>query len=170
MPARRELRARHRWIAFATAPRGTLVLDAGAVAALRSPRPLDGRRDLLVRYLTRPPVLEVQGVSGVTAEVTLSSTTLIGEDDERIVIPNRQIVGEIFGWPVFIWMGVAFLLVIGFFAVDSVRLLYWGAGKVLAKAGIWAAILKFLVAAKKLLVVGAVAVGVALKRWFGRKE
>ncbi len=53
----------------------------------------------LVIILTRPFVvgdtIEVQGVSGVTDEVTLSTTTLIGEDDERIVIPNRQIVGEI---------------------------------------------------------------------------
>jgi small conductance mechanosensitive channel len=53
----------------------------------------------LVIILTRPFVvgdtIEVQGVSGVTDEVTLSTTTLIGEDDERIIIPNRQIVGEI---------------------------------------------------------------------------
>lgn len=53
----------------------------------------------LVIILTRPFVvgdtIEVRGVSGVTAEVTLSTTTLIGEDDERIIIPNRQIVGEI---------------------------------------------------------------------------
>lgn len=33
-PARGELGARRRWIAFATAPRGTLHLDAGAVTAL----------------------------------------------------------------------------------------------------------------------------------------
>lgn len=53
----------------------------------------------LVIILTRPFVvgdtIEVQGVSGVTDEITLSTTTLIGEDDERIIIPNRQIVGEI---------------------------------------------------------------------------
>ena len=53
----------------------------------------------LVIILTRPfavgDTIEVAGVSGMTAEVTLSNTTLIGEDDERIVIPNRQIVGEI---------------------------------------------------------------------------
>lgn len=53
----------------------------------------------LVIILTRPFVvgdtIEVRGVSGVTDEVTLSTTTLIGEDDERIIIPNRQIVGEI---------------------------------------------------------------------------
>lgn len=53
----------------------------------------------MVIILTRPFVvgdtIEVRGVSGVTHEVTLSTTTLIGEDDERIIIPNRQIVGEI---------------------------------------------------------------------------
>jgi small conductance mechanosensitive channel len=53
----------------------------------------------LVIILTRPFVvgdtIEVRRVSGVVDEVTLSMTTLIGEDQERIVIPNRQIVGEI---------------------------------------------------------------------------
>ncbi len=53
----------------------------------------------MVIIMTRPFVvgdtIEVRGVSGVTEEVTLSTTTLIGEDDERIIIPNRQIVGEI---------------------------------------------------------------------------
>lgn len=53
----------------------------------------------MVIILTRPFIvgdtIEVRDVSGVVNEVTLSSTTLIGEDNERIVIPNRQIVGEI---------------------------------------------------------------------------
>lgn len=53
----------------------------------------------LVIILARPfavgDTIEVAGVSGMTAEATLSNTTLIGEDDERIVIPNHQIVGEI---------------------------------------------------------------------------
>ncbi len=53
----------------------------------------------LVIILTRPFIvgdtIEVRGVSGVVNDVTLSTTTLIGEDKERIVIPNRQIVGEI---------------------------------------------------------------------------
>ena len=53
----------------------------------------------MVIIMTRPFVvgdtIEVRGVSGVTEEVTLSTTTLIGEDDERIIIPNRQIVGEV---------------------------------------------------------------------------
>jgi small conductance mechanosensitive channel len=37
----------------------------------------------------------VQGVSGVVDEVTLAHTVLIGEDLEKITIPNRKIVGEI---------------------------------------------------------------------------
>lgn len=53
----------------------------------------------LVIILTRPFVvgdtIELKGVSGIVDEVTLSATTLIGEDKERIIIPNRQIVGEI---------------------------------------------------------------------------
>ncbi len=44
------------------------------------------------------------------------------------------------------------------------------AGKVLTKAGLFAGLFKFLVAAKKFLLLGLVAFGVALKRFFGRKE
>jgi len=44
------------------------------------------------------------------------------------------------------------------------------AGKVLTKAGLFAGLLKFLVAAKKLLLLGLVAFGVAIKKFFGRKE
>lgn len=54
-----------------------------------------GRVVILTRPFAVGDTIEVAGVSGMTAEVTLSNTTLIGEDDERIVIPNRQIVGEI---------------------------------------------------------------------------
>ena len=44
------------------------------------------------------------------------------------------------------------------------------AGKMLAKAGILAGLFKILLAAKKLLVLGAIAVVVVLKRWLGRKD
>lgn len=44
------------------------------------------------------------------------------------------------------------------------------AGKVLAKAGILAVLLKLLLAGKKLFLVGAIAIGVAVKAWFGRKN
>lgn len=53
----------------------------------------------LVIILTRPFVVGdtvlVQGVTGVVDEVALSATTLVGEDGEKITIPNRRIVGEI---------------------------------------------------------------------------
>jgi small conductance mechanosensitive channel len=53
----------------------------------------------LVIILTRPFVvgdtIQVQDVSGVVEEVSLSATTLIGEDQGRITIPNRKVVGEI---------------------------------------------------------------------------
>lgn len=53
----------------------------------------------LVIILTRPftvgDTILVQDVSGVVEEVSLSATTLIGEDQERITIPNRKVVGEI---------------------------------------------------------------------------
>ena len=53
----------------------------------------------LVIILTRPftvgDTILVQDVSGVVDEVSLSATTLIGEDQEMITIPNRKVVGEI---------------------------------------------------------------------------
>ncbi len=79
-----------------------LVALAGAAAfglSFALSGPLSNYGAGLVIILNRPFVvgdtIEVRGVSGVTDEVTLSATTLIGEDGERIVIPNRQIVGEI---------------------------------------------------------------------------
>ena len=44
------------------------------------------------------------------------------------------------------------------------------AGKVLAKAGFFALILKFLIAAKKLLIVGAIALAAGIKAFFSRKK
>ena len=49
--------------------------------------------------LTRPfkvgNTIAVKGASGVVDEITLSATILVGSDGERIIVPNRQIVGEI---------------------------------------------------------------------------
>jgi small conductance mechanosensitive channel len=54
---------------------------------------------IVVIILTRPftvgNMIMVQDVSGVVDEVSLSTTTLIGEDQEKITIPNRKVVGEI---------------------------------------------------------------------------
>lgn len=49
--------------------------------------------------LTRPFVVGdtvlLQGVSGIVRDITLSTTLLVDEDEVRITIPNRHIVGEI---------------------------------------------------------------------------
>ena len=53
----------------------------------------------LAIILTRPFVigdtLTVKGVSGVVYEISLAYTLLTTEDEERITIPNNQIMGEI---------------------------------------------------------------------------
>ncbi len=66
-PARKTLQARRRWIAFAAAPRGSLELDAGAVAAVR-----DRQASVLAAGVTRcegefeqGDVVELRGPGGV---------------------------------------------------------------------------------------------------------
>ncbi|WP_432455348.1 MULTISPECIES: mechanosensitive ion channel family protein [unclassified Agarivorans] len=53
----------------------------------------------LAIILTRPFVLKntitVKGYTGIVEEINLATTVLMNEDDERITIPNRHIVGEI---------------------------------------------------------------------------
>jgi len=53
----------------------------------------------LVLIMTRPFVvgntIRVQGVSGVVAEISLTSTALNGEDGERITVPNKEIIGQV---------------------------------------------------------------------------
>jgi small conductance mechanosensitive channel len=39
--------------------------------------------------------ITVKGVTGVVEEITLAATFLAGKDGERIMVPNRQIIGEI---------------------------------------------------------------------------
>ena len=39
--------------------------------------------------------ISVKGVSGIVEEITLAATFLSGKDGERIMVPNRQIIGEI---------------------------------------------------------------------------
>lgn len=54
----------------------------------------------VVLIITRPFVvgdtLTVSGQSGIVDKVNLGSTELINEDEERITIPNRSVLGEIF--------------------------------------------------------------------------
>ena len=69
----------------------------GATVAIQGP--LSNYGAGLTLILTRPfaigDTVSVKGVSGVVDDITLASTFLIGEDGERIMVPNRQIVGEI---------------------------------------------------------------------------
>lgn len=69
----------------------------GATVAIQGP--LSNYGAGLTLILTRPftigDTVTVKGVSGVVDDITLASTFLVGEDGERIMVPNRQIVGEI---------------------------------------------------------------------------
>ena len=50
---------------------------------------------ILFRPFVVGNTVTVKGVSGVVEEVSLTATTLIGEDGERISVPNRSIIGEV---------------------------------------------------------------------------
>lgn len=69
----------------------------GATVAIQGP--LSNYGAGLAIILGRPFVvgntISVRKVSGVVDNISLAATTLIGEDGERITIPNKQIVGEI---------------------------------------------------------------------------
>lgn len=69
----------------------------GATLAIQGP--LSNYGAGLSIILTRPFVIgntiSVKGVSGVVSDIKLAHTELTGEDDERITIPNKEIVGEV---------------------------------------------------------------------------
>lgn len=69
----------------------------GATVAIQGP--LSNYGAGLSIILGRPFVVGdtvlVKGVSGVVDVVKLAATTLIGEDGERITVPNKEIVGQI---------------------------------------------------------------------------
>lgn len=69
----------------------------GSTLALQGP--LSNYGAGLTIILTRPFVvgdtIKIQGVSGVVDEIKLAYTYLTNEDNEKITIPNKQIVGEI---------------------------------------------------------------------------
>jgi len=69
----------------------------GATMALQGP--LSNYGAGLSIILTRPFVvgntINVQGVSGVVEEITLAQTVLLGEDGERITVPNKEVVGQV---------------------------------------------------------------------------
>lgn len=79
-----------------------LVALAGATvfgATLAIQGPLANYGAGLSIILARPFVvgntIRVKNVSGVVEEITLANTRLVGEDGERIIVPNKQIVGEV---------------------------------------------------------------------------
>lgn len=53
----------------------------------------------LALILTRPFVvgntIRVQGYSGVVSEISFTATLLTGEDGEQILVPNKEIIGEV---------------------------------------------------------------------------
>ncbi|MEQ9488077.1 MAG: mechanosensitive ion channel family protein [Alphaproteobacteria bacterium] len=69
----------------------------GATMALQGP--LSNYGAGLSIILSRPFVvgdtINVQGVSGVVHEITLAQTYLYGEDNERISVPNKEVVGQV---------------------------------------------------------------------------
>ena len=69
----------------------------GATLAIQGP--LSNYGAGLAIILTRPFVvgdtITVKGTSGVVELITLGYTRLVGEDEERITVPNKEIVGEI---------------------------------------------------------------------------
>lgn len=69
----------------------------GATIAIQGP--LSNYGAGLSIIMSRPFVvgntISVRGVSGVVQEVTLAVTVLVGEDGERITIPNKEIVGRV---------------------------------------------------------------------------
>ena len=79
-----------------------LIALAGASAfglTLAIQGPLSNYGAGLAIILTRPFIvgdtITVRRVSGVVEEITLAATVLIGEDREKITIPNKEIVGQI---------------------------------------------------------------------------
>ena len=69
----------------------------GATMAIQGP--LSNYGAGLSIILSRPFVvgntITVRGISGVVEEVAMAVTVLVGEDGERITVPNKEIVGEV---------------------------------------------------------------------------
>jgi predicted MPP superfamily phosphohydrolase len=73
-------------------------------------------RDPGLRYPWRGVVTMALILFGASVPLTMWTARLV---DAR--------VGQTLGWPAFLWMGWLFLLIVGFLAVDGVRLLRWSA-------------------------------------------
>ncbi len=72
-------------------------LAVGASFALQGPVSNYGAGLMIIlsRHYKVGDTITTQGCFGVVEEITLANTILIAEDGERIVIPNKHIVGEI---------------------------------------------------------------------------
>lgn len=77
------------------------LLGAGAFGlSLAVQGPVSNYGAGIVLIITRPfkvgDTLTLNGLTGLVDRVNLGNTQLINEDEERITIPNRQVLGEIF--------------------------------------------------------------------------
>ena len=84
---------------ISTAPLIALAGAAAFGATMAIQGPLSNYGAGLSIILTRPftvgDTVTVKKVSGTVDEITLAATILVGEDGERITVPNKEIVGEI---------------------------------------------------------------------------
>lgn len=69
----------------------------GATVAIQGPLSNYGAglSIVLSRPFTVGDTITIRDVSGVVEEVKLAATTLIGEDGEKITVPNKEIVGRV---------------------------------------------------------------------------
>lgn len=77
------------------------LLGAGAFGlSLAVQGPVSNYGAGIVLIITRPfkvgDTLTLNGLTGIVDRVNLGNTQLVNEDDERITIPNRNVLGEIF--------------------------------------------------------------------------
>ena len=84
---------------ISTAPLIALAGASAFGATLAIQGPLSNYGAALSIILSRPfatgDTITVRKVSGTVADITLATTVLVGEDGERITIPNKEIVGEV---------------------------------------------------------------------------
>lgn len=69
----------------------------GATVAIQGPLSNYGAglSIILSRPFTVGDTITIRDVSGVVEEVKLAATTLVGEDGEKITVPNKEIVGRV---------------------------------------------------------------------------
>ena len=84
---------------ISTAPLIALAGASAFGATLAIQGPLSNYGAGLSIVLSRPfavgDTITVKNVSGTVEDITLAATVLVGEDGERITVPNKEIVGEV---------------------------------------------------------------------------